>query len=239
MGDAAGFDPTFDFRTEAGSGDPDERSPTLRAYHKLLWSKPLPNGDMFELNVIITYRPFLHHMSSRGEFHLTSDSTMPTWIDWERTAELIPLVPASDLVQFRTIANQIGGKLLFPGKQRNRRPTINQERVGNKIVDRLDLTLECIRLHYLKEDNPLAGVLTRYEDFFDLFENFKGYTDFFLLQDLVSEDAQTVRPLMPFDGFTTSGLPHDVEEYQDYRRKGILFVQARNRRMDDYIARRR
>ena len=36
-----GFDPTFDFRTEAGGEDPDSTSPTLRAYHKLLWSKPL------------------------------------------------------------------------------------------------------------------------------------------------------------------------------------------------------
>ena len=51
MTQLAGCDPTFDFRNEA-SGDPDEHSPTLRAYHKLLWSKPLPSGDMFELNVI-------------------------------------------------------------------------------------------------------------------------------------------------------------------------------------------
>ena len=88
--------------------------------------------------------------------------------------KLIQLVPRPDLVEFRTIANQIGGKLLFPGKQRSRRPTINQERVGNKIVDRLDLTLECIRLHYLGETSPMAEVLDRYDDFFDLFESFKG-----------------------------------------------------------------
>jgi hypothetical protein len=232
-----GFDATFDFRTEAGSGDPDERSPTLRAYHKLLWSKPLPSGDMFELNVINTYRPFLHHLSSRGEFYLTSDSAIPTWIDWERTAELIQFIPVSDLVQFRTIANQIGGKLLFPGKQRNRRPTINQERAGNKIVDRLDLTLECIRLHYLKEDNPLAEALARYEDFFDLFDNFKGYTDFFLLQDLVSEESSTVRFFMPFADFRTPPLPQTVEAYQDYRQNAIRFVEARNRRMSEYVTR--
>ena len=151
---------------------------------------------------------------------------------------MIPRIPESDRVQFRTIANRIGGKLLFPGKQRNRKQTINQVRGrwNGPIADRLDLTLECIRLHYLKEDNPLADVLTGYEDFFDLFCNFKGYTDFFLLQDLVSEDASTVRPLMPFDGFTTSPLPQTPEEYQDYREKGIRFVQARNRRMDEYVA---
>jgi hypothetical protein len=56
-----GFDPTFDFRTEAGIGeDPDSASPTLRAYHRLLWSKPLPSGDSFDLD---DSKPgaYLHH----------------------------------------------------------------------------------------------------------------------------------------------------------------------------------
>ena len=45
------IDITFDFRTDTPPGkDPDARSPTLRRYHKLLWSKPLPNGMMFDLD---------------------------------------------------------------------------------------------------------------------------------------------------------------------------------------------
>ena len=31
--------------------DPDSHSPTLRKYHKILWSKPLPDGRMFELDL--------------------------------------------------------------------------------------------------------------------------------------------------------------------------------------------
>ena len=84
--------------------------------------------------------------------------------------------------------------MLFPGKQIDGKPTINQERGRNsQIADRLDLTLECIRLHYLGETSPLAETLARYGNFFALFEDFNGYTDFFLLQDLVSEDSSTVK----------------------------------------------
>ena len=41
------IDITFDMRTDANGGDPDTTSPTLRRYHKLLWSRPLPNGADF------------------------------------------------------------------------------------------------------------------------------------------------------------------------------------------------
>ena len=43
------IDTTFDFRTDANGKDPDFASPTLRRYHRLLWSKPLPSGQPFEL----------------------------------------------------------------------------------------------------------------------------------------------------------------------------------------------
>ena len=40
------IDTAFDFRTDANGKDPDSHSLTLRRYHRLLWSKPLPNGGM-------------------------------------------------------------------------------------------------------------------------------------------------------------------------------------------------
>jgi len=239
MSDVGGFDPTFDFRTDATGPDPDSSSPRLKAYHKLLWSKPLPSGDPFDLD---DSKPgtYLHHLSSRGEFDLTSDSASPTWIGWSQRwwplkLEVIPRIPESELEQFRTTAHQMGGKMLFPGKQKGGN-TINQARVRKPIVDRLDLTLECIRLHYLGETSPLAQTLVRYGEFFALFEDFKGYVDFFLLQDLVSDDLSSVDFLMPFAGFGASGLPSTLEEYQGYRLRAVAFVEARNRRMDDYAA---
>ena len=48
------IDTTFDFRTDTPPGrDPDSHSPTLRRYHQLLWSKPLPSGVLFELDATV------------------------------------------------------------------------------------------------------------------------------------------------------------------------------------------
>ena len=37
------IDTKFNVHSDANGGDPDISSPTLRLYHKFLWSKPLPN----------------------------------------------------------------------------------------------------------------------------------------------------------------------------------------------------
>ncbi len=230
------FDPTFDFRTDAGGGDPDATSPTLRAYHKLLWSKPLPGGDLFELN---DTEPgaYLLHQSRRGKFFLASDSAMPTFRKYQRIGHIMSLIPESEREEFGTVTYQMGGMILFPGNRIDRKQTINGARGFNpKIADRLDLTVECIRLHYLGETSPLAETLYRYRDFFALFENFRGYIDFFLLQDLLSENRSTVRLFLPFDDFRTPPLPASVEAYRDYRENAIRFVKARNRRMAESVA---
>ena len=41
----------FDVQTDSKGKDPDSASPTLRAYHQLLWSKPLPNGQEMKLGI--------------------------------------------------------------------------------------------------------------------------------------------------------------------------------------------
>ena len=46
---------------------------------------------------------------------------------------------------------------------------------SESIRDRFDLTLECIRRHYLDEPSPLSATLARYADFFGLFGDFAGY----------------------------------------------------------------
>jgi hypothetical protein len=225
------FDPKFDFRTDAGEGnDPDSFSPMLKEYHKLLWSKPLPGGDPFDLD---DSKPgaYLHHLSPRGEFYLTSDTAMRSFLNYERMAEINARVSPSEWVEFDRVTYQMGGMMLFPGRQIHRRWTINQARgMNSRIADRLDLTVECIRQHYMGGSSPLAEVLSRYEDFLDLFEDFQGYVDFFLLQDLVSDDLSLVRFFMPLG---ESAYP-TLDTYQGYRESAIAFVQARNHRMFEY-----
>jgi hypothetical protein len=55
--------------------------------------------------------------------------------------------------------------------------------------------------------------LALYTDFFDLFGDFRGYVDFFLLQDLVTDDYGAVRFLLPFADFTTPAVPPTLAEY--------------------------
>jgi len=49
---------------------------------------------------------------------------------------------------------------------------------------------------------------------------------------LVETDGSTIKFFMPFDDFQTPSVPRDVEEYVEYRRRSIEFVEARNRRIN-------
>ena len=91
-----------------------------------------------------------------------------------------------------------------------------------------------IRRHYRSEPSPLSEVLGRYRDFFALFRDFRGYVDFFLLQDLATADADRVEFFMRFDDFTTPAVPRSIETYKEYRRLAIDFLRARNRRMGQW-----
>ena len=142
------------------------------------------------------------------------------------------MFPENENEAFRTIGSTIGGRLVFPGNQIDRKQTINGARGRNwKIRDRFDLTLECIRRHYIGLQHSLEDTLKRYGDFFALFEDFRGYVEFFMLQDLVVDDYSALKFLMPFDDFRTSPVPGDVDTYREYRRLSIEFVEARNRRI--------
>lgn len=57
------IDITFDFRSDSKSRDPDTYSPTLNAYHRALWSKELPNGEIMDLQskgapYVLTWKDF-------------------------------------------------------------------------------------------------------------------------------------------------------------------------------------
>ena len=71
------IDITFDVYSDTPKGrDPDSFSPTLRKYHRALWSKKLPSGKMF-LSDDIPRK--LRHNSELGEFIISSDSIGHTY----------------------------------------------------------------------------------------------------------------------------------------------------------------
>lgn len=227
------IDVTFDVRTDARGKDPDSHSATLRRYHRLLWSKPLPSGTPFDLDAK------LHHRSRLGEFWLSSDGITHTYSAWTRPRRLVEVlaqVPAAEVASFYNLGCTVGAYTVFPASVRvdgKWRQSINQSRgIHPKIRDRFDLTLECIRRMYLGRGSPLANALAPYERFFALFETFPGYVDHFLLNDLVSDDYAHVRHWTDFDEFAGDALPaSSVAHYRSYAGNAMAFIRARNERI--------
>ena len=82
------IDINFDVYSDTPEGkDPDSFSSTLRDYHKLLWSKSLPNKKKFYLDIDIP--KLLHHQSKVGEFFLSSDSIGHTYSRVKKMSHII------------------------------------------------------------------------------------------------------------------------------------------------------
>ncbi|MDQ9171695.1 hypothetical protein Q8A64_14875 [Oxalobacteraceae bacterium R-40] len=228
------IDIKFDFRSDTPPGkDPDAHSTTLRRYHKHLWNKALPCGKIFTLE----YGPrnCLLHRSDLGQFFLSSDSAIPTYTKWRIISAIIDQIPYVEREEFIRLSYTIGGMILFPKNRIGKENTINGARGFHPLIkDRFDLTVECIRRFYLGEASPLADTLARYADFFRLFKNFRGYVEFFLLQDMVSEDYSSVKFFIPFSEFNTAPLPSNLATYLDYRERASLFIESRNQRILKY-----
>ena len=228
------IDVNFNFYLDTPKGkDPDSYSDTLRRYHKLLWNKPLPNGTVFNLD--LKTPKILHHKSQLGEFYLSSDSLAHDYSKWKSTEHIIKKIPKTEIENFFNLGCTIGGYTIFPSNRIDNQMTINGSRgINKKIKDRFDLTLECIRRFYLNEDSPLLETLSRYKDFFKLFDDFKGYVDFFLFQDLVQSNYSSINYFLPSNNFNNSPIPNDIQEYKVYRKNMTEFINKRSKRIFEY-----
>lgn len=234
------IDPTFDFRSDSPPGkDVDSHSKTLKRYHQVLWSKPLPNGGDLRLEPV--RGDYLGDTGIPAARALGSDSIAHTYAAWFRTRSVIEQIPPDETVEFLNLAYTIGGFILFP-----RYPlpwaknNFNQVRARSPIDDRFDLALECIARSYDGDlETPLGPAIDGYRDFFALFRDFAGYVDFWLLQDLVGSDGRSVRYFLPFDGFAAGGYPRTVPDYIRYREEVVRFVSERGARITDWSSARR
>ena len=228
------IDITFNVYSDSGGKDPDSHSPTLKKYHKILWSKPLPSGKIFTLSDTES-DSYLTYNSAQEKVSLSSDSISNSYRDKKVLSSIIKDL-TKEVEEFRSIGSTIGGFILFPNKKIDGKMTINGARGFNqKIADRFDLTLECIRLHYLGMSNPLQQVLIQNTTFFKLFESFAGYVDFFLLQDLVSPNYDSINFFTPMkENFESSPLPESREQYLQYMHSSMCFTALRNERIKQW-----
>lgn len=228
------IDTGFNFYTDARGGDPDSTSPTLRAYHKALWSKALPNGNMFELSDH-QQGVYLYHTSELGEFCLGSDAITHSYKSHIRKKWLTEQIPEEVNELFDT-GSTIGAYIIFPNNRIAGNRSINQARGVHPLIDdRFDLTLECIRRYYIGQTSPLYDTLSRDKNFFDLFTDFKGYVQFFLLDDLVDENW-TVKFYLPFDNFNAPPVFSGIDEYLVYKQGVMNFIKQRNERINRYTS---
>lgn len=229
-------DTTFNVYSDARGGDPDSTSPTLRAYHKILWNKSLPNGNIFELTDKKS-GTYLYHHSGFGEFILGSDAITHSYRNHKRKTWLTQQIQDEVKELFDT-GSTIGAYTLFPNNRVDGKHTINQARGVNSLIDdRFDLTLECIRLFYLGQESPLFDTLLRYKNFFDLFDTFTGYIKFFLLDDLVGENGK-IKFYLPFDNFKTKPTFTEINDYLTYKNGVMDFIKARNKRIENFGSQR-
>lgn len=218
----------YDVRTDSKGMDPDSASKTLRLYHQLLWSKPLPNGQVMELTTRnCSYLRW-------NDMYFGSDSFIVSFMHagYKHRQMIMDGIP--DFIAYRDNylkrACSIPGYIIFPKHVRS----MNQQKGFNRMIrDRWDLTLECIRRFYSGEPSPLDKVLESDREFYNLFVDFKGYVDFFLLQDCVDEDYN-VKFWLDTPLWVSDPMPETVEAYMDWINKELDFVEKRGRRIEEY-----
>ena len=231
-GGQAIIDTAFNFYSDANGGDPDSTSPTLKKYHKILWSKPLPNGAVFELSDDRA-GAYLYHRSQADEFFLGSDAITHSYKNQKQKHWLTHQIPI-EVNELFDKGSTIGGYIIFPNRMSGGK-TINQARGVTKMIDdRFDLTLECIRHFYSNQKSPLYDTLQRYKLFFDLFETFEGYIHFFLLDDLMDRN-NNIQFYLPFDDFKTCPTFSDADDYLLYKQGVTKFIDSRNERIRNYL----
>lgn len=226
------IDTTFNVYSDSNGKDPDNFSPMLKKYHKILWSKPLPSGSSFALSDA-NRGAYLYHNSELGEFFLGSDAITHSYKYHKIKQSILQQIP-NEVNELFDAGSTIGGYTIFPNNRIDNKHSINQVRgILPVIDDRFDLTLECIRLFYFGLESPLFTVLNRYKAFFDLFRDFTGYVNFFLLNDLV-DDNNNIKFYLPFDNFSKKPGFKTIDEYIEYKTNVMSFIQARNRRIEEY-----
>lgn len=134
----------------------------MKLYHKVLYSRILPNGKRMCLK-IGTNSEYLVW----DDFKFGSDSIIVSFrykkyrYMIEQVANSMPNWQAY-MESYIKKSYTVGGEIIFPKYKGG----INQTRGCNQyICDRWDLTLECIRRYYIGETSPLYTVLHKNKSF--------------------------------------------------------------------------
>lgn len=217
--------------------DPDMESKQLQHCHIIAWgNRRLPCGKIMKLKA----GDNCELIWDEEDIRFGSDWLINTYIHWKRCYPVLKEIYDKDPINYKKymenftrITYTIGGSIIFPKRVNG----INQTRgCIESISDRFDLTLECIRRYYDgNQDSPLKETLNQDKKFFNLFVDFKGYVDYFYLNDLVSEDYQSVKIFFGNSDFKDVGYPKTSQDWNVWATKAQKFINKRNYRIDNRI----
>jgi hypothetical protein len=220
--------------------DADRDSQLLKRWHERLWSKALPSGE--RLTWVPAPGSYLTADSSHGPLRVSSDTIATTHAGYASAGitHLWSELEDAEKLHIERALYTIGGFIIFP----TRPQSLNQRRgTDSRIADRFDLTLECIRGHYVgQSENPLADVIQADANYFRLFgdgsEGFSAFVDFFHLQDLLIDGSVRwldVSSTQVWD-FDAPPLPTSAPAHRRYLDNVLTFVSARNQRIKDWCS---
>ena len=107
------IDVTFDHRTDSGGRDLDAFSPRLKAHHQVLWNKPLPSGQMFELKPVS--KRYLVHRTDDLAYSLSSDQISNSMRTTARMKHITSQVSTKELDEFQYLGATLGGTPFVSG----------------------------------------------------------------------------------------------------------------------------
>ena len=233
--------------------DIDTYSPTLREYQACIYKKVLHEGELFDLKIgndpeydYLYWNNPTYYGNDLEKSRFASDSIVNMQ---ERYApQEKEFIPDKNIKHYKNklkkyvrAASTIGGEIIFP-KHPN---SVNMARGRNhKIKDRFDLTLECIRRFYEKDeekrDSPLYEVLKADKKFFNLFKDFDNYVKFFYLDGSYVQGGKIKFFIggdmfkKGMDGFKNpdfSPFPKDETEWNRLYRKQLKYLKKRNKQI--------
>lgn len=196
ISDLFGKIPTIDDYNNSIVPDPDKSS--LKEYEDFKKLIDGWNGDLFTEEPYRLYGSFelelKRHSDSSTKYRLGGDQMITGWLQNldGRSLRLSPrvkqLVKSTDpsLVNKFINARYAPGNFIFWPRHY---ASINTARAGIRgggVEDRIDLTLECLRLWYEGKTPPCIGkAIERDSAYFKLFESFEFFVSFFALEPFV------------------------------------------------------
>lgn len=158
-----------------------------------------------------------------------------------------------EIVAFLNETRKLGGHIFlptliqFPGNDKCEKRnvhTLNQAK-GFNLNDRFDLYLLDLNNYYIngKTSESMQPVFDYFSSWLDLFDDFKGYVDFFKLNDFVSDDYTQVINLLTGEYFDKGTkvtpeinvLPKDHDGYLAYAQNTVKIIKKRNELIVDII----